>query len=68
MVGGWDSDEDDAANEVDETLSQLVPMKMTMNIGTGLRRKRTQSRSKNCSFQGIHLLLFFYYLPFRNTV
>ncbi|KAF8362254.1 mnk-1 [Pristionchus pacificus] len=54
MVGGWDSDEDDAANEVDETLSQLVPMKMTMNIGTGLRRKRTQSRSKNCSFQDFY--------------
>ncbi|GMR36974.1 hypothetical protein PMAYCL1PPCAC_07169 [Pristionchus mayeri] len=53
MVGGWDSDEE-GASEVDETPSQLVPMKMTMSIGTGLRRNRTQSRSKNCSFQDFY--------------
>ncbi|GMT16847.1 hypothetical protein PFISCL1PPCAC_8144 [Pristionchus fissidentatus] len=56
MVGGWDSDEDEGASEMDETPSQLVPMKMTMACGSGLRgpRKRTQSRSKNCSFQDFY--------------
>lgn len=63
MVGGWDSDEEEeGSSELDETPSQLVPMKITMNIGTGLRRKRTQSRSKNCSFQGDILLSFYFFI------
>lgn len=55
---GWEDSDEEGASEVDETPSQLVPMKIGIDVhrrgGTGLRRKRTQSRSKNCSFQDFY--------------
>lgn len=50
MVGGWESDDD---TEGDEAPDQLVPM----NLGcSGTRRKRTNSRSKKCTFYDFYYL------------